>query len=207
LQAWHGKYDLICKPVDSSMGRGVFKISCEDALQDSKLYPKLVNKNYLCEQCLVSIAPLAEFHPNSLNTVRVVTLRKNGEILIPWAFLRTGNNNSVIDNGHVGGVCSMIDVQSGQLYTDGVNIHNIYEAHPFSGKTFKGFQIPHWDKVLNAAKEAANIYPDAVIAGWDFAICNDDTIELIEGNSKPDCGAEQKSTNCGARKVFQEFLR
>lgn len=201
------KYDLICKPVDSSMGRGVFKISCEKALNNEDLFEKLYRGNYICEQCLIAIDSISEFHPNSLNTIRVVTYRKNNEVKILFAFFRTGNNQNVVDNAHHNGVWAMINVDTGKVCTKGSSVDGSkHDNHPFSNKKFMDFEIPMWDEIVVLARKASDIYPQAVISGWDFAVCNDGNIELIEGNSKPDMDVIQQGYEIGVRKKLKDLL-
>lgn len=202
------KYDLICKPVDSSMGRGIFKISCEEAFDNDELFEKLYKGNYICEQCLIAIDSISEFHPNSLNTIRITTYRKNNVVKILFSFFRTGNNQNVVDNAHGNGVWAMIDVNTGNICTKGSSKDGLkFDAHPFSNKKFIGFSIPMWNEIVALAKKASDIYPQAVIAGWDFAVCNDGNIELIEGNSKPDLDVVQQGYECGMKKLLRDLLK
>jgi len=189
------------------MGRGVFKISCEEAFDNDSLYEKLIKGNYICEQCLIAIDCISEFHPNSLNTLRVVTYRKNNVVEIPFSFFRTGNNQNVVDNAHSNGVWAMIDVNTGKICTKGSFADGCkFDVHPFSKKKFMDFQIPMWDKIVALAQKASDIYPQAVIVGWDFAICNDGSIELIEGNSKPDFDLIQQGYGRGMKKELKSLL-
>ncbi len=194
----------IYKPVDSSMGRGVFKLTREEALEKYKeLYAELYDKNYLCEECVIATDELRDFNIDSLNTIRMVTVNLNGDISIPWSFFRIGRKNSVVDNGHNGGLVCMVNPHNGIIYTPGITVSGgIYYSHPDSQKQIIGVQIPRWHDIVDFSYNLARHYPQAVISGWDIALSKDGTIELIEGNSKPDLDIVQHAEREGMKKVL-----
>ncbi len=200
------KYEsCIYKPIDSSMGRGVFKLSRQEALQKShELYNDLHGKKYLCEECVVATHEICDFNPESLNTVRVVTVNKNGEIGILWSFLRMGRKGNVVDNGHSGGILGMISPEDGLIYTPAYSTAGeCYYYHPDSKKQIIGAKIPYWEDIVRFSHSLAEHYPKAVIVGWDIAVLPDGHLELIEGNSKPDFDLVQHAEGKGMKQLFE----
>ena len=61
---------------------------------------------------------------------------------------------------------------------------NIYEKHPVSGITIKGYKIPNWDKVVEFTEKAAKEIPEMGYVGWDVSQ-NDKGPYLIEANEYP----------------------
>lgn len=197
--------DCIIKPVSGSLGIGVKKI-CKNMISD---YHEFVNSqlsagDYLIEECVEACPEIAEFHPASLNTIRVVTFSNGGKADVFGAFLRLGNNNSNVDNAHAGGIFAQIDVDTGLIVSDGIDTdNNRYEFHPITKKKIKGFQIPKWDEIKNMCLSATNVIPNIHFAGWDVAIRKDGDLEFIEGNHAPDFDVMQSPLNIGVRqKVF-----
>lgn len=57
-----------------------------------------VNSHYIAEEQITQIRELADFHPWSINTIRIVTVydTKNNEVHIMNARLRMGNKKIVL---------------------------------------------------------------------------------------------------------------
>ena len=80
--------------------------------------------------------------------------------------------------------------------------------HPVSGLATKGFQIPHWDKVLAVTEEAARRLEGVGMVGWDVAVTQDGVC-LIEGNSEASYQIIQLpyvEDGIGMKKIFDRFL-
>ena len=60
----------------------------------------------------------------------------------------------------------------------------MYEKHPISQTTIKGFQIPCWKEAREMVIEAAKLSPHVRYVGWDVAITVDGPT-LVEGNQFP----------------------
>lgn len=195
------KYDCIVKPCDGNLGRGIFKIPKDyNKCNLKELFNSCVNDHMLVEQCIDSCKELRDFHPQSLNTIRVVTVSNREKAMVFGSFLRTGVGDSVVDNAHAGGIFAQIDVQKGVIESDGIDTNNNhFENHPDSGLQFKGFQIPHWETILSTCCEAAK-ETDSPIVGFDVAINHNGQVELVEGNYGPDFDVMQSPLKIGVKK-------
>ena len=193
----------IAKPEEGSLGHGIFKFNKNDI--NEELYYKLLQDNYIVEECVENEYSIAEFHPFSLNTIRVTTL-SNGEII--GAFVRFGNNGNIVDNAHAGGIFSMIDVDKGEIVTDGVDVYgHTYKYHPYSNIEFKGFIIPCWREIILIVREMHKMIPQAPVVGWDICITRSNEIEVIEGNHFPDIDVLQSPFKKGIRKQLEYQLK
>ena len=207
------RHDCIAKPIDGTRGEGIFKIVSTDVKDWGALYSKCVEGNVLLEECVHACDEIASFHPQSLNTIRVVTFSNKEKCIFFGALLRTGAHGSFIDNTHSGGVYAPIDVETGVINHDGIDSKgNTYVAHPDTGVVFIGFQIPRWDEIIETCKKASSRIPDVFFAGWDVCILDDGRIELIEGNHTPDFdGGMQAPFKKGVkervRSAFEELYR
>lgn len=176
------KYILI-KPLGASRGIGVQKFPCnvsED--ENKKLYDLICELDTsIIEECIVQHEEMSEFCRTAVNTIRITTLNYQNECKFLYAVLRMGRDG-VVDNFHAGGVVAGVDCETGVVCTNAVDWdRNVYEVSPSTGKRIKGFQVPHWDKVLETCRKVTGKVEGVNLIGWDFAI-KEDGVEIIEGN-------------------------
>lgn len=181
-------FDCIAKPIEGWRGQGIRKIAqVVDGTDVRALYNECVENNILLEERIHACKEIEAFHPQSLNTIRVVTISNPNKCVVFGAILRMGTGDSIIDNTHNGGVFASIDVKTGIIETDGLDSSgNHYVVHPDTKKTIKGFQIPYWDKVVETCSRASKVLPKLIYAGWDVVVKAGGEIALIEGNHGPD---------------------
>ena len=197
--------DCIVKPHDGSLGIGVKKVNrMDDPDQIKSFYDKCVKHGMLLEECVKGCEELQVFHPQSLNTIRFVTMAFRGKAVAFGAIFRMGIGDMIIDNVHAGGLCTQVNIETGVVESDGLAVNgSYYVEHPDTHLKIKGTQIPHWDKVvdfcLTAARETKNI-----ITGWDVVVTDKGIVDLIEVNNRPDFdGGMQAPLKKGVkRKVF-----
>ena len=163
------------------------------------------NTTYIMEEVILQSKEIADFHPHSVNTVRLVTVRVKDGVRIFHPLMRFGYNNSVVDNAGGGGILSAIDPSTGHLKTPGINRKcEEFEKHPNSGKTFVGFAIPKWQELLALAKEVAQVIPKVHYVGWDFALTDNGWV-MVEGNDIAQLIGYQQATHRGIKPEFLEI--
>ena len=201
-------YDCIVKPCDGKLGKGIFKTYKNDDHKDEKkLYESCVKDRMLVEQCVEACEELKAFHPQSLNTLRMVTIANKEKACVFSGVFRTGVGDSVVDNTHQGGVSVQVNVENGIIETDGANTSGErFVSHPDSGIVFKGFQIPQWDKIVETCCEAAKLTENP-ITGWDVVLNNHGEVEFIEANYGPDMDMMQTRYNAGAKKKLYGLIK
>ena len=178
---------VAAKPVDGMCGEGVSKIKKADYPSADAMYDDLKARGLcLVEELIVQHPKLAEIHPDSVNTVRMVTiLKEDGEADVVFAGLRIGSEGSFPVNMATGGMCAKLDPDTGVIAKPGTNYRNqVFESHPITGVKLVGREIPHYDQVRAAVREAAKVVPQVRYVGWDVAVTADG-IDLIEGNEYP----------------------
>lgn len=126
---------------------------------------------------------MAQFHPSSLNTIRVATVKFDDGVEVIEAFFRTGRGGNIVDNAGAGGVFGTIDIETGIIDAVGDEYGNLYEVHPDSGLPIKGFAIPRWEEAKAMAIELADIVKGNRYSGWDLALTENGWI-MIEGNAR-----------------------
>ena len=187
--------DCIAKPIEGSLGQGIFKIT-KGTVDIDSLYHKCVENDLLIEECISNEESMAAFHRNSLNTIRIVTYRGGAF----GAFIRFGRHGKIIDNAHAGGIFAQIDPNTGMIESDAIDTERArFTKHPDSNVPIKGFVIPRWSELVDTCKAAHAIMPDAPVVGWDICIDSNNNIEIIEGNHMPDVDLLQSPLKIGIR--------
>lgn len=178
-----GMSDFLVKPLAKTQGIGIHKLHLsDDPEQRRSAYEALIQEEKsIIEEYITQHEAVAAFCPASVNTLRITTLYKDGECHFLYSVFRMGRG-AVVDNFHAGGIAASVDPATGVVLTDAADLSsNTFAVHPTSGLTIKGFQIPHWDQVLDTCRKAAPIVNGTQLVGWDFAI-TPDGVDLIEGN-------------------------
>ena len=198
--------DCLVKPIEGSLGGGIVWIKKDENKNLEELYNQCCENDYVIEEKLCGCEELAEFHPQSLNTLRVFTVSKDGRCELVASMLRTGIGDSIIDNASAGGIVAFVEIETGIIHGDGVDkLGNTYALHPESGKAFKGFIIPHWKEVVDTCKKMASLVPDLVFAGWDVCVLQDGRVELVEVNSYSNVSGLQTAYHKGIKPRLQSI--
>ncbi len=197
------KQSIILKPLQGTQGHGIQKIDTKDII-DLNSSSKIGEGEYLAEELIVQGEELAQFHPSSVNTVRLVTGRgKEGQIEILFALLRVGKGGSLVDNVGSGGLVSLIDLDSGAVCTDAFCGTERYSTHPDTGSVFKGSIIPSWDELCATGIEMHQTYPGQKVFGFDFAWTNSGW-DVVEVNPAPSFASYQSLLQKGCRPLLAE---
>lgn len=195
--------------IDGSFGKGAKIVTIDEDTDVAALLESYRTDKVLLEEIITQHEELGAFCPNVLNTIRVNTfVNTRGAARILTAGGRFGRVNKVVDNFHGGGVTVKLDPNTGVIISDAINkAHERFNKHPDTGKVFKGFQYPCWDKVravvLQLAKELA---PSLRHVGWDIAITDKNTIEVVEGNANPDTDVQQIADGVGLMDMYQPLI-
>lgn len=177
---------IIVKPNDLSCGKGVEKIDSSNC-DINELYQKLIdNKTFLVEEVAKQNKQISKIHPDSVNTIRIVTIIDDfGNPNVATAVIRIGTNHNVVDNFNSGGITAMIDVSTGKVNSPAINANGeIFKKHPTTNVKIEGYQIPMWDEIKKLVLEAAMVEPNIRLVGWDICVGENEPV-IIEGNQFP----------------------
>ncbi len=205
------KKQIIVKPLNESCGKGIEKIQIDNK-DLKKLYKELKNKKtYLIEEVANQHEKITALHPQSVNTIRIITLINQYQVTtILAAFIRIGTKDNVVDNFNHGGICSPIDLETGKISAQAVDKQGlVYQKHPDTNITLEGYQLPHWEKVKKLVIEASKVIPEMGLIGWDVCIGQEKPM-LIEANQFPGHDIYQlpvhRKNNIGMVPVFEAAL-
>lgn len=164
---------FILKPLNLSCGRGI-EIIKTDEISDTaqQLFDGLIKKyngSFIVEELIVQDSEMAKFHPSSVNTVRVPTIRMDDDVIVFHPFMRIGQGGKSVDNGGAGGIICSVDVELGKLTAAADEHGNQFEVHPNSNEQIIGFTIPKWEEAKAFVKELAQVVPSNRYTGWDIA--------------------------------------
>ena len=237
-----GDVQLFCKPLDGQCGKGIFLLQVKDGKMvaiEKKVYKNnpietietevdaaglrdyCSSGRYLIQSFIRQHPDMAALHPQSINTIRLLTVRslKDGQIHVMPSILRIGTGDSIVDNTSQGGLAVGIDMESGYLKQYGFykpdfgreveengNIIALFkeDEHPDSHIRFANFQIPYFQEVVSQARYYHSLMPSLHSVGWDIAIGEDGPI-FIEGNDNWEITGPQ-TCNGGLRKEFEEYF-
>lgn len=198
---------LFCKINKGSRGAGAFSEEIKNEQDAIDLFKKLTlntGEDWIVEEKIVQCEEMARWNASCVNTVRLPAILSKSGFHVIDPFLRTGRAGAVVDNAGQGGVFAGIDPETGVITTDGVDeLGHGYTKHPDSKLKFKGWQVPRWKELLDAAKKAHCKIPHQKYIGWDFALTDNGWV-LIEANWGQLVG--QYATKVGVREQFMRYI-
>ena len=164
-----------------------------------KEYPK----GCVIEEVIVQDARMAALHPQSINTLRMSTIRRNGKVELFHPFMRVGCGDAVVDNGGSGGLLMPIDISTGTILCAANELGRSYENHPDTGIRLVGFSIPRWREAQALIDEIMTLFPNDGYISWDLALTDNGWL-IIEGNSHGQF-AGQYALHRGIRDDFERI--
>ena len=212
----HDNRVLFCKPLDGQCGKGIFVLEVKDGRlfvgEEEITFEQLSERmagRYIFQDFVKQHPAMAHLHPQSINTIRLLTVRslKDNEIHFMPSILRIGTGASVVDNTTQGGLAIGIHLDNGYLKHYGFfkpRFGTKVESHPDSHVKFDEFQIPFFEEAKQQAKLIHSMLPDIHSIGWDIAIGEDGPL-FIEGNDNWEITGPQ-TCNGGFRKYFTEYF-
>ncbi|MDO4566148.1 MAG: sugar-transfer associated ATP-grasp domain-containing protein [Oscillospiraceae bacterium] len=183
-------------------GHGVLRLRSEKIEDFSALYKELCAKEmFLIEQEAAQHIDMNRLNQSSVNTVRIVTLEKDGEVYIMYALIRMGSGEGYVDNISSGGMYAPLDSEgkiSAEAFCDRTGEY--YSEHPATHTALIGFQVPYFKEALELVKRAAKLAEGVRYIGWDVAVCKDGPV-FIEGNTIPSYDMCQNYRHLGPDKT------
>jgi hypothetical protein len=221
-----GEYFI--KPSNGSHGQGTFSLvvtpselrwsgktgTMEDFFQHCLGQLKFT-KSLLLQPKLVNHRVIKDItHAKGLSTIRVVTVRNAGRIEVIAGALRIVVGTSEVDSfshGASGNLLAGVDVDSGKLITAIGSRSKSWPtmrdvpAHPASGASIVGVELPYWSEVLELVKRAHTSVTDLHTVGWDVAVLENGPV-IVEANWRYDIDLIQVAYKKGFKKVIDEKL-
>lgn len=178
-----GGKKIVLKNIAGNCGIGVQVVDTSKTSVDDIIKLARTHNLTLVEEFIYQHDDLNKLSPSALNTVRIFTQIVNGNVVILGTRLRISVNSNV-DNLAAGNMAAAVDEKTGIIIRPAIysDITKKPESvHPITGVNIVGFQIPHWDMVIERVKKIALHNKENRSVGWDIAVTNDG-VDFIEGN-------------------------
>jgi len=173
---------FIVKPSMVSYGGKDVKVFENSTTKEIREYLDNINTdNLIFQEVIKQSEQTAKLHPESVNTIRIMTLIINGEVKTLDASFRIGVGSSRVDNASSGGIyCGINDDNT--LTKFGYDAFGKkFKKHPDGGK-FSELNFSFMNKVRKLVQEAAQRFPHFRLIGWDIAIDEHNNPVIIEAN-------------------------
>ncbi len=174
---------VVLKPaIDTGGGKNILIKESQEIATVLQNNLKYNTDSYIIQERIKQHPILEQFHPASVNTIRIMTARVKDKIEVLSSFCRMGNNNSNIDNSIAGGVvCGLTN--EGKLRKSGTNMNFItYEQHPDTGIPFRNVEIPGIHEAWEFCKITHKKMLHFTFISWDIAINESNQPICIEYN-------------------------
>ena len=175
---------FICKILNSGCGVGVRIVNISDKQQIETLFFELIGQGpWIIEELIEQNPEISKFNDSSVNTVRFPSFRHGSIIKQDYPSIRFGRKGNIVDNAGQGGVFASIDINTGEIITNGFDeLGHEYEVHPDSKIRFKGFIIPNWPELLKEAQQAhLALSEKQTYIAFDYALSDKGWV-IVEGN-------------------------
>lgn len=187
---------FVVKPADLGLGLGVHKADASKYEDKRILFEEILaeGRGYhdsftwgkktavVLEELLIQAPEMAQFHPQSINSVRVTTVRVENEVHIFHPWFKIGSNGNFVTSAAFGTMDAGINPETGIVDTWGrTETCKSYEYHPQTGVKIPGFQIPRWNEAVELAKNLSRLLPTIGYTGWDLVLTEKGWC-VMEGN-------------------------
>lgn len=140
-------------------------------------------KSFIIQSKLEQHPDLARLNPTSVNTLRVMSYRRDNEVIILYAVIRIGRMGKVVDNETAGGIKADIDLQTGRIKGPAFGSpteKNMPQTD--SGAVLDNYLIPSFPEILQFVKDLHFRLPYFRLVGWDISVDTNGNPVMIEWN-------------------------
>lgn len=199
----------VCVKKDNyeSMGKGVQLIRTDKNTDYEELLKSLAGRTdiIILEELIEPHETIRYLNPDSVNTVRIVTLVKDGVVTIEDSFMKVGRSGSFVDNGGSGGIFVHVDKDTGEFDSPGIIETGVrFVNHPDHGYPFQEYALKDWNQAIEIAKKAALVVEGAGYIGWDFTLNSKGEWVIVEGNALTQFIGQQATVNMPKKKELLE---
>ena len=203
--------EIILKPADSSEGGAGISIirfyemnSTRERFQALKESVNKLHSDIVIQRVVKQHPDYKKLHKDSINSIRIVSLLRDDEVIILTRLIRTGVGGKRVDNGGSGGICICVG-SDGRLdevgyYTSGEKV----KKHPTENYFFGDITLPYIDKCDEMARKLHPSMGHHRLIFWDFAIDSEGDVVFIEANMSLGGTVEVQAGN---GPLFGEYTR
>lgn len=169
---------VVKKAMGSEGGKGVFFVKGSEL--DSVV--SKIRDDIVIQRPLVQHERISAINPTSVNTIRLISLLSQEGVKVYSAILRIGVGGARVDNASSGGITCGI-TPDGKLKQYAYKITGQrFTQHMDTGLVFADYQLPGFQKCMEAVPALHMQIPRFRLVSWDFAIDTDGEPVLVEAN-------------------------
>ena len=178
--------DFLLKPsVDSGEGRAIrFIRQGELDLPGMTAALEEAGCNFIAQETVSQHETLARLHPESVNTLRILSFLFENEVHILSSILRVGGNGSRVDNVGAGGSACAVG-PDGRLGRFSVNRRSERSETAPDGTRWDSVVVPGYAETLEIIRAQHEKLAHFKLIGWDFAVDRAGEPVMIEFNTAP----------------------
>ena len=187
------KHRFFLKPLSKEGGNGICRIDSGDYATFEAFMNVLqqYSSRIIVEEEICQAESLAHFHPQSVNSIRMHTIRFNDGVHAFMPYLKLGCGSAIVDNAHSGGIKAILDMETGVVTSMRDVMNRTYSVHPDTKSSAVGFQVPRWQELIDLTKQLHTRFDRIRLVGWDMALTDEGWI-VVEANSDPGIYALQR---------------
>jgi hypothetical protein len=138
---------------------------------------------YIFQEPIRQTPRLAGFGPDSVNTIRIMTMMDDGKVRALSSVLRMGRAGSKVDNQAAGGISC--GIKDGRLIAAAYDKNFLsYRAHPDTETSFENFEVPGYEGAQRTCLDLHRLMPEIGLVSWDIAVDEKEQPVLIEMNMR-----------------------
>lgn len=184
--------DYFIKIIDGECASYVKHIGDYNDLCSEKINKIYKRGRYILQRSIKQYEGMNALNPYAINTLRIVTINKNGNPYVLTSLLRVGTSKTGnVDNWAAGGLA--VGIEEGHLKKYGFykpNHGTKTDKHPDTGVVFSSFEIPMYEEAVQLACKAYKCLYGIRAIGWDIAISTEGPI-IVEGNDNFEISLQQ----------------
>jgi Sugar-transfer associated ATP-grasp len=144
---------------------------------------------YVFQKLMSPHAAIRAVCGDRLATVRIMTLTTDAGPQVFRACWKIPAGANMADNyWRAGNLVAKLDIEKGKvlrvLSGSGLDLVEC-QSHPDTQAPLIGFQIPHWQRMVDTVIDAARLMQHVPLIGWDIAALDDRPL-IVEMNPRPD---------------------
>ena len=187
----HGRLDCFIKDLTGQCAQGVHHILVEppNIFLDNHLITIDKLRTYLkgmwiLQKRMEQHPMMALLYPNSVNTIRLVTVYDKPDPMPFSALIRIGAGGNFCDNWAIGGLLGSVDLVSGTISKYCLfkpSFGTSVDRHPETRIIFENYAVPYFHDAVNTAIKLHRFFYGVHSIGWDIAMSHTGPV-FIEGN-------------------------
>ena len=188
--AEHDGLEGFLKPTVGWQGENIYRLAIQNKKillntqeTDTETIKAEIQGKYIIQSCIRQHPVLSQLYPESVNTLRIVTVQTSDDVMVLSSVFRMGANGNVRDNWCSGGIAAGVDAEGALKKYGYLNpkYGRKVTHHPNTNVSLEGFKIPYYQEAVEAARQLHSFFYGVHSVGWDIAITKNGPV-FIEGN-------------------------